>query len=824
MKLILKVFFVIVCFLVCGVSQSLPVLQLSRALTIDDGLTQSSVSSLVQDNTGYLWIGTNQGLCRWSGREMISYTEDNGLIKNNIRTLMVSSDSKVYIGTFAGVSVFSGNKLFNISDPKKKLKDKIYSIYQKKDGSIIFATDNNGLIIKDNNRYSYFDKTNGLNSNSVVAIIETDKKELLIGHKTNGINVLRNDKIVSQIPGHEYFSRVYSFLRDTDGSVLITTNNGIFRYLNNKILPVVQRKIRFVRGKNSFLASDGTSYFVSSNSVYQLINNKLVEVITQKEANVGFNCIHITENGTFFIGTTGEGVRIYKKPFVLSLNSQNGFAREDVFGITQDKTGKILFATLGSGVAAYDGKKTIALIPNDITSNYYSAFTTSSGQTFFGSSGNGLFIYDHNRLFTSPVFDSIKNQRVSAIYEALDSSLYFCTSVSLWVLKKGRFENFGKKIGLNNIKIEAICNAKDGSLFLGVQSRGLLRIKNGEIKIFGRQEGLTDYDFTDIIEGKNASIYIATDGGLFILKNNKISSITNKNGLSDNTIYCIIEDDMGKLYAGTTKGLNVIDFSLSKPSIRLLGKEDGFASNEFNEKAAYKDKNGYLWFGTVKGASCYFPVLDQHQSNKPYLNIKSVQTFNESINILSNESKNIENQVEVKLEAVDVDSPEKTRFIYQLSGSNDDWITTMSNSLRFSDLSGGDYQLKIYAINGWNIKSSLVIVNFSIPVPFWRSWWMILIYSTVILSIIYYLTIQKRNNREEKTDIFIKLENLSKRENEIISYLLNGESYKSISEKTFISPATVQTHIKNIYKKLNIHSKYELFNLMKQKEKSPENL
>jgi DNA-binding CsgD family transcriptional regulator len=96
---------------------------------------------------------------------------------------------------------------------------------------------------------------------------------------------------------------------------------------------------------------------------------------------------------------------------------------------------------------------------------------------------------------------------------------------------------------------------------------------------------------------------------------------------------------------------------------------------------------------------------------------------------------------------------------------------------------------------------------------------MLAILAIVVSSAGYYLFVfRRRQGSEALMKKGVALHSLSKRENEIIRCLLAGESYKTISEKLFISPATVQSHIKNIYRKLDIHSKYELFNTMRKED------
>ena len=812
-------------------SQALPPLRLMRTITIENGLPQSSISSIVQDKEGYLWLGTQKGVSRWNGKTLTNFSEENGLAKDNIRSLFCTSRGEVLIGTFAGVTSCYMNTLKPLVDPGKKLADKIYSIYETKNGRLCFGTDNNGVIIKEKNNFTYLTKKMGLVSNSIVAISEDDEGAVIFGSKNDGISVYKNGQITNYSKSNGLPSgRIISLLKDTDGAVIITSARGLSRYKNGVISNIyLDDKFDFTRGKNSAIAEDGTIYFITTSAIYQMVNGKAVKILSQEKPRPDFNCIYISENGTIFVGTQAEGLKVFTKPFIFTLNSNDGLIGENVFSISEDRAGSIYFAAIGGGIGVYSPKSGVKLLKKEdglVSNSFYSVLTTHDNVTYFGSSGRGVSVLKEGKISTPPIFNELKNKRIQAMYQAFDSSLFFCTPLSIWRLKNNKLEDFGKEIGLSDKKVDAICNTRDGAYYLCVHNYGLVKYKSGEIKLYNNKNGLYDYDFYSISEGKNGAVYIGTDGGLFILKNNSFSHYNKNNGLTDNTIYSIVEDNSGKIYLGTTRGINILDFSGNELLIRYLGKEDGLASSEMNEKAAFYDSNGRLWFGTVKGVSCYYPMLDIKKTGKPGVKITGFIYSGEKRNTRGAENINISDapyQLQINFEGIDIDSPEKTSFLYRLKGLSEGWERTSLSSINYSNLSSGGYTFEIMAVNSWGIKSSTAVMSFTIPTPLWRKWWMIVIYFVILAAFITYLFFQKRNKIVLTEENKVELANLSKRENEIIQLLLQGDSYKTISEKIFISPATVQSHIKNIYKKLNIHSKYELFKLYRSEEEGKEN-
>jgi len=101
-----------------------------RAFTLEDGLPQSQVYDIIQDEIGYLWLGTQGGgLCRFNGESFEIWNEGDGLLSNYIHTLHFSKDS-LFIGTKRGLSIKTRNKFTNLEGPRInkicRIKDKIY--------------------------------------------------------------------------------------------------------------------------------------------------------------------------------------------------------------------------------------------------------------------------------------------------------------------------------------------------------------------------------------------------------------------------------------------------------------------------------------------------------------------------------------------------------------------------------------------------------------------------------------------------------------------------------------------------------------------------
>jgi ligand-binding sensor domain-containing protein len=106
------------------------------------------------------------------------------------------------------------------------------------------------------------------------------------------------------------------------------------------------------------------------------------------------------------------------------------------------------------------------------------------------------------------------------------------------------------------IGVKALCAAKDGSLWIGTNGRGLLHLQNGVFTVYTTNEGLSDNTIRSIIEARDGSVWIATDLGLDRLQNGKFNIYGAGNGLTSSSTRVIHEDRNGTIWVGTEVGID----------------------------------------------------------------------------------------------------------------------------------------------------------------------------------------------------------------------------------------------------------------------------
>lgn len=201
-------------------------------------------------------------------------------------------------------------------------------------------------------------------------------------------------------------------------------------------------------------------------------------------------------------------------------------------------------------------------------------------------------------------FDVFDKRKVAEILDNWVSTLLKDRQGNLWIgtnsgglirFKDGKFTTFTTAQGLANDIVKCLHEDHEGNLWIGTLS-GLNRLKNGKFTTFTTKQGLSHDLVNCIYEDGQGNLWIATDDGLNRLKDGKFNIYSTGDGLSYSTISSVCEDRDGNLWIGTHGGgLN----RLKDGKFSTYKKKDGLCSETIS--SLYKDKQGTLWIGTHGG-------------------------------------------------------------------------------------------------------------------------------------------------------------------------------------------------------------------------------
>lgn len=677
-----------------------------KHLSLEEGLSQSSVICVLQDHKGFLWFGTRDGLNRYDGYTFKKYrynSQDSGSLSNSyIRFLYEDEYNNLWIGTNNGLnkyiadkdsfkrysqnlgktqnesaneiwSIVSYNKdylwlgtgfglkkfdtkkgtfsRYDIIDNKKKgSNDVTRNLLKTSDGALWICT-NTGVDFYDPKRkikIHYSNIRNGANSIPIEfpIIYQDNDKNLWLGHR-GGLALLNKKK------------NVFEQFVLPSGSVLniVAEVRTIQQdYLGNLWVGTYNGLYIMNSNKSSIvhtLHDENNPYSLSQNSVYKIFEDS--------QANI-------------WIGTYAGGINFYDRSYDLIKNFSSGTNNSKlnykvVSSIVEDQDQNLWIGTEGGGINFLNRKTGLFSYykhndndPNSLsTDNVKSIIQTKSGNFWIGTHDGGLnFLNPKQKPFKFQKYKSIpgdnrsiSNNRIISLFEDYKNNIWIGTSGGgINVLEDAsksttRIQDPSEYIGSI---IYSITKTSDNNVLLISGNKGLAKVNCTTHKItpihYKVKKDLYNTSATlYAYEDRNKNIWIATEGdGLYFYntKSKKSTKYGISQGLPNEVIYGILEDDYNNLWISTNYGIS--RFNFTSHQFKNFDMSDGLLGNEFNYGSFLKLKNGDLMFGGENGINFFNPNSIVENAFIPSVYIASILVNNKPF-LEKNEA---ENEIELK--------------------------------------------------------------------------------------------------------------------------------------------------------------------------------
>ena len=766
--------------------------------SLEEGLPQSEVFSLIQDKKGNLWLGTNGGgITRFNGKEFFSYTKRHGLADNNIRSLIQDKKDNLWIGTSVGISQFNGVSFRN------------------------------------------YDQKDGLPNAIYFQLIEDDKKQIW------ALGVNQNTPILMYFKNGQFYdfgkekpelitnNRILSIFLDSQNTLFITTRNGLYSY-ENEILSkstyndftefnghIIQPVLQDINNEiwfRIFIAGFGSQIFKMENGKPTQVN--LPDGISPM--NIGN--FTLDSDQKLWVSINGRGVAIVNGTKSYIIDADKGLITPFINTIVEDSSGNIWLTTRGNGLIQYANNKFLSLdFSNDIDGNIVRAiYQDSKNRYWFSITGKGIIEFkknirkaytpqDHNGLLDVRDFLELKNGKI--LMASFSGLLEFNGS---------SFREVSRQYGLpNGTGISNILKTDQGDLWLSTRGAGVMHIDKNQKRThitaqshglavdfisnvfidsknrawFCHFQGLSMFDgekvvnFNDtnglnynwimqVTEDKLGRIWAASfSGGINIWNGKDWTYITTDEGLTSDIVYSILKDEDGVIWAGIQNGVDKITYTKSGEisSIRNYNKYDGFIGIENNGGCNYIDANKNLWFGTVNGAMMFNPSKDLINPTPPTIQLTDIKLFFKKVNWrdakysqclcgvnpwfpLPQDLKLTHDMhhLSFNFEALSYKSPEKVKYQWILEGLDQAWSPVSSKSEAiYSRIPPGNYNFKIKASNSDGIWTpNAYEYPFEILPPWWNTIWVKLIGLLLIgLTIYFIIRIRIKNIKQKKEEL-----------------------------------------------------------------------
>ena len=701
----------------------------------DDGLSNLSVSTILQDKYGFLWFGTQGGLNCYDGNEMKVIRnnpfEENGLLHNLIQTMYYDEKNhELWIGTYQGISRYfiAENRFVN------------------------YTVDNNQL------------------SNSIVIAITMDSNGDMWFGTMNGLNKLEQESdqfIQYEVPGEV----VRSLLTDSKGRVLVGTYEGLYQFkAENKGLeqlpldlpaPYVMTLDEFDKGILTLGLWGGGLATVDMETnaikVKEYADNQVYSLIE-------------TNDGTRWVGTWGGGLFTEdSQGNVTSFRSEGksqSLAHNIVYSLYEDDSGIVWLGTNGGGINKINPRKKnlveLAYDPEQVDSlsqgKINKIFEDKEGKLWIAIYNNGFNVYDPvsksiDKYMNDPEDEqTLPNNQINEFYEFGEVMLLGSNAGLM------KFDEDTKQFSMfegfpDEVLVYSIEQVNDTELWVGTYSNGLfiyniqeqiyekiesdkeknpvadnliydiyadtkgrvwiatnngLNMKKSDSEAFqlfkkenGNHSSLASNTIRSISEDSSGRIWIAMLGGgvaYYEEENESFVSFTEKDGLSSNIVTGVIEDDNGVIWCATENGIAIIH--PEGREISSLTPYDGIGGWEFTS-GIIKTNDGSLVLGGAHGIARIPRDFSSSYVPEPRVYITDVKLFHEPIDenrlFFNDAVLNFgpdDSYLEFKVVALNFDDSEETKYIYKLEGFDTEWFHAGTRDyISYSNLPAGEYEL-----------------------------------------------------------------------------------------------------------------------------------
>ncbi|HVU97632.1 MAG TPA: two-component regulator propeller domain-containing protein [Puia sp.] len=711
-----------------------------------EGLNAASISAVLRDSRGMLWVGTYNGVNWYDGSRFQQPAMSTRSGQIFVNQFCEDRRRQVWIGSwYSGLYRYADGVFSNWLPDTVNIgsqSNSILHLTELPDGRMFCGTDHNAYVF-DGTRFAVFDSANKDLDRQITATACCSKGDIFIG-LSNGLELYRREK-----DGWRFATRVLKGIEVTKlvvsrDTVWIATSKGLYYQTG-----IGQAPVAVVAGPvgNIFFDRNHTRWYTGAGSgIWRQQPGRVPEHFT-RDNGLPSNEVHCgcsdlegivwlgTENGLAKLTPAGyrffpvregdegatitalakdENQRLWAGSYENVFRFDGGDAHEEhtsggrrygfVYAMRKDRRRRIWLCT-SSGLYCVD-KGVARLRSASVISSIYE---DHSGILWLGGT-DGRVHYVENDQLHSPVFDHLVDQRITGI---------------------GRDE--------------------DGSLWVGYALAGLRKLKWMDdslrtIRSWSAENGSPRLLVRSLLDDGTGHLLVGTrTGGLFIISRtgDSVINITRDQGLSGNWIKDVIIDGR-QVFLATNNGLDELEAGAYHTPPRHITFNDDRVPVEFNTALLQSDT---LWLGTSRGVLEYSLHGQQPDSLAP-----PVRLLKLAVNGQADSNFRLftggtrlrrlaynQNNVSVDFAALSFRDEDRVRYRYRLEGLDTGWNAfTDRRYVNYMNLAPGDYRFLVQARNADGLLSrEPAVIAFSIAAPFWRTPWFLTLTTLAVLSLVY---------------------------------------------------------------------------------------
>ncbi len=755
--------------------------------TPEMGLPGKFVYNIIQDNDGFIWVGTGSGMARFDGYEFYPVILPDSTISGYPVCSYKDSKGLLWFGYSDGTVLYnSGKELKRISGIKAF---RINNLTEMPDGAIVAVTQTKGLYIIDPASH----KVTGnivVQGNKFLNVVRFTENDRFFAGTHEGVIECRIEGEVAvierEIPGIEY-QKVEALYLSPEGLIIAgTDDNGLFLLKKGGSSMVKAggpewfgyTKIQEIKGdgnKGLWISTFGLGLIHVAD--IENPDSAGLQVFNKSAGLPGDNVktIFSDREGNMWVGLYGDGLSMLSSEAFTFIAPGKRPIENDIIFIGRKNNKLILGTRMGyhlfnpeSGMSErwVDLKRvsSVALI-----SAYH---IDAKGILWLGTDGDGLWRSSDWQNFNKAYSGSNSGENIIASIDSDGNNIWLATNDGAIVLSKETLrvkDIFTTRKGLSHNSIRQVRVRPDGRAFIITESDKVYICNPGEpvTTLAATIAGPMQNKMESLGMSGDGKIWVGTKGnGLFQVEGAKTVNFTSNDGLLNDYIYSVLADKGGNIWIGHQRGFSIL--RADGGSIRTIGTE--FAGNgDCNHNSLFEDVDGRVYIGTSAGLIVYNGTKENKEPPATLMNITSVEIDDRKIDpekklVLPYRSRYI---VKITYSGINFSYNSRIRYISFLDDFDREWTVPGSSRSIVYRLTSGNYTFRVKAVdeNGHELSGE-GLYSFVIRKPVWRMWWFILLVLAIIGSaIIIIFRIREDAARKRRVELE---EELSRRTQEVM--------------------------------------------------------
>ncbi len=763
--------------------------------SINNGLSQNTVSHIMQDETGFLWISSQDGISKYDGYKFETFrhnpTNAHSLSSNYVNMACGGSDSTLWVATQYGLNKYDfKTQLFKVyfhkpDKPTSLINDNVDYVF-KDSQDIIWVKTKHGLSRYNKetddftffkHRYYEFSYTSEYNH---FYIGETEGQYLWLATK-DGIARFdkKNEQFAYYYPeGEEYPEKneVFNIFIDDDDTFWVAAAKGLYKFNPKKAhfskVPVHNDSstVRVIFRDSKRILWLGTE---SGLAYYDNYNNSITAYKPADSENhsIAFGSVSwimqdaaqilwvSSNNGSFKIDRKSKKFRLIRK----AGNFGPQISNNRIFSVYVDNADRIWLGTRKHGLniinkigknVTYFNQSNSKLKDNNI----HCIQKDRDGKISVGTNKGAYFFIPKEQDFISfsdyfhKDFYRFKNNRISKIILDRQGRYWFATNNGLLYFDGNDLKPVTDSLQstkISEVQTFDVIERKNGDIW-AASVMGLTKIPAGTDKLIyytKENSGLSNNSTMSLYETEDETLWVGTETGLNKYNARKDSFIfytSDSHGFANDYIYAILESNDKNLWLSTNRGL--IRFNPKNEEVQNYTPEDGLQGYEFNIGSAFKKKKtGELYFGGVNGLNIFNP---EHMPINTYAP-KPIITHFEKLSSKGKQEVRITNGGTVNLKPdersftihftiPEYTHPHRNKYKYRIKELEADWTPVDENFVSYNMLQPGSYTFLVMGANSdnvWNDEPAKLYII--IETPWWNTTAAHIIYAALILLTLY---------------------------------------------------------------------------------------